>query len=89
MLFKVKVSWSGTFCGQRRKYINDKTYVFDHEPTEQEISDSFHNDDDIVRLKNWKVNNVRKEVRDFMNGVFDNDDGWKDIKITKYKVIKK
>jgi len=88
-MFKVKVSWSGTFCGQKRRHPNNKTYVFDHEPTEQEINDRFNNDEDIVRLKNWKINNVRKEVRDFMDGVFDNDDGWKDIKITKYKIIEK
>ena len=87
--YKVVISWSGIFCGEKRAYKNDITYIFDHEPTEQEIADRFENDENIVRLKNWNVNNVRKAVRDFMAGTYDNYDGWKDIKITSYKIIKK
>ena len=34
------------------------------------------------------MNNVRKEVKDFMNGAYANNDGWEDIKITSYKIIK-
>ncbi len=86
--YKAVISWSGIFCGDKRSYKNDITYVFDHEPTEQEIIDRFENDEKIVRLKNWNVNNVRKEVKDFMNGAYANNDGWEDLKITSYKIIK-
>ena len=50
--YKVVISWSGIFCGDKRENKNDITYVFDHEPTEQEIIDRFENDENIVRLKN-------------------------------------
>lgn len=87
-MYKVKVSWSGIFCGEERNYKNDKTYLFNHQPTEQEINSKFNDDEDIIRLKNWDIKNVRQEVKDFMSGTYNEESGWKDIKITNYKIIK-
>ena len=90
--YKAVASWEGTFCGEKRVYKNDRfhTYEFDHEPTKQEVEDKFYNDPNIIRLKNWRVSNVRKEVKDFMDevGAYGNEEGWKDIKLTDYKLIK-